>query len=424
MMAEGSGPGGPASGSFSEISELPPLKEVYVSPPVAPAVEAPEISEPLPRVDLRKSQPDKSSVQVREAAQKAVTEIRKTPPKLYLSAMAVAIVLIAAVLAGITIRNYFEDRVQSDSDSTMPAVNPAPADLPQTAKTTPPVTPPSAPSRPELAQSESAQPEAAPPEEPVATPPKSSRGQRKTRSRPVPAVLTAQLSVSSNPVGAQISFDGSPLCQTPCTLTGIAPGQHVVAASKSGYGHESRTIAISSGAKSSLTIDLNQLGAKLLVASTPAGAVILIDGKDSGKLTPAQFSLEKPGTHTVALRRYGYLEESSSVNAEAGQTSNVNLVLKPLGNTDEIRSAGGKLKKVFGRGNTSSMGIVSIKTQPKGAQIMVNNRVLDKTAPFDFYLNSGTYVIDITMSGYKSVHRVINVEQQERVSIEEALSPQ
>jgi hypothetical protein len=420
MMAEGPGPGGPASGSFSEISELPPLKEIYVSP-VAAAVEAPEISEPLPRVDLKKSQPDKSRAQVREAAQKAVTEIRKTPPKLYLSAMAVAIVLIASIVAGITIRNYFEDRVESGSDSTTPAVSPAPADSLQTAKTTPPVTPPPAPPRAELAQPEAAPPKA---EEPAATPAKPSRGQRRAKSRAVPAVVTAQLSVSSNPVGAQIAFDGSTLCQTPCTLTGIAPGQHVVAASKSGYGHESRTIAISSGAKSSLTIDLNQLGAKLLVASTPAGAVILIDGKDSGKLTPAQFSLEKPGTHTVALQRYGYLEETSSINAEAGQTSNVNLVLKPLGSTDEIRSAGGKFKKVFGRGNASSMGIVSIKTQPKGAQIMVNNRVLDKTAPFDFYLNSGTYVIDITMSGYKSVHRVINVEQQERVSIEEALSPQ
>ncbi len=70
------------------------------------------------------------------------------------------------------------------------------------------------------------------------------------------------------------------------------------------------------------------------------------------------------------------------------------------------------------------MGVVSIKTQPKGAQIMVNNRVLDKTSPFDFYLNPGTYVIDVTMSGYRSVHRVINVEEGEKVAIEETLLPQ
>jgi hypothetical protein len=103
----------------------------------------------------------------------------------------------------------------------------------------------------------------------------------------------------------------------------------------------------------------------------------------------------------------------------------LNLALKPLGNTDEIRAAGGKFKKVFGRGgDDANAGIVSVKTQPKGAQIMVNNRVLDKTAPFDFYLNPGTYVIDISLSGYRGVHRVVNVESKERVAIEETLIPQ
>jgi hypothetical protein len=149
-----------------------------------------------------------------------------------------------------------------------------------------------------------------------------------------------------------------------------------------------------------------------------------MDGKDTGKLTPSQLTLERPGTHTIIVRRYGFLDESSSINVEAGQSSNLNLALKPLGSTDEIRAAGGKFKKVFGHGEDSSMGIVSVKTQPKGAQIMVNNRALDKTAPFDFYLNPGTYVLDINMSGYRGVHRVISVESKEHVAIEETLVPE
>jgi len=55
---------------------------------------------------------------------------------------------------------------------------------------------------------------------------------------------------------------------------------------------------------------------------------------------------------------------------------------------------------------------------------MVNGRVLDKTAPYDFYLNPGTYVIDITLAGHRTLHRVINVEEGEKVAIEESLSPQ
>ena len=241
-----------------------------------------------------------------------------------------------------------------------------------------------------------------------------------------PAVAGAELTITSTPTGAQIAFDGASLCETPCTLTGIAPGQHTVTAAKGGYSSEARTIAMASGQNSTIAMQLGSLSARLSVASTPAGAVILLDGKDSGKLTPAVLTLEKPGAHLIAVRRYGYLEESASVNTEAGQTSNISLNLKALGNTDDIRPAGGKFLKVFGKGGSGSseMGIVSVKTQPKGAQITVNNRVLDKTAPFDFYLNPGTYVIDITMSGYKRVHRVINVAQQEKVAMEVTLSPE
>ena len=237
-------------------------------------------------------------------------------------------------------------------------------------------------------------------------------------------MVPAQISVNSIPEGAEVSFDGSTLCQTPCTLTGIAPGQHSISATKAGFATASRTVSLQSGGSTTVALQLSQLTAILSIASNPAGAAIVIDGKDSGKLTPSQIILDKPGKHAVTLKRYGYLEGSSSVNVELGQTSNLNLELTHLGNTEEIRAAGGKFKKVFGRGDASGLGIVSVKTQPKGAQIMVNNRVLDKTAPFDFYLNPGTYVIDITMSGYRSLHRVVNIQEGEKLAIEESLIPE
>jgi hypothetical protein len=234
----------------------------------------------------------------------------------------------------------------------------------------------------------------------------------------------ADLTVTSNPAGAEITFDGSALCQSPCTLTDIAPGQHTVTAAKNGYSSASRTISLKAGANSSVSLALNSLAPTISVKSTPAGAEIVIDGQDTGKLTPMQFTVSKPGSHTVVVRRSGYLEASSTINAQLGQTTAVNLTLTQLGQTDDIRSAGGKFKKLLNRGESASMGIVSIKTQPKGAQIMVNGRVLDKTSPFDFYLNPGTYVIDVSMSGYRSLHKVVNVEEGEKVQIEESLLPQ
>lgn len=402
--------------SFSELEELPPLKEAFV-PSISPEP-VPEEVPPMPPPVPGKKVAEKQSIPVREVAQRAVAELRKTPPKLYMYGVGGAVLLVAIVLGAIAMHTYLEDHDGGGSNAAAPPVQTAPA------KNTPPLAVPNP--APPQSQAEITPPPAQP--EPTLTveeqPQTSETGRRgRPRTRAAGPVL-AQLTVSSVPAGAQITFDGSPLCQSPCTLTDIAPGQHVVAATKAGFASQSRTIHLRAGT-SSVALQLNAVAmTTLMISSTPAGGAIVIDGRDTGRLTPTLFSFDKAGVHTVVVKRSGYLEETSTVNVQSGQTANVNVPLKRLGETEDIRGAGGKFKKVFGRGESASMGIVSVKTQPKGAQIMVNNRALDKTAPFDFYLNPGTYEINITMSGYRTLHRVINVEQGEKVAIEETLSPQ
>jgi hypothetical protein len=97
--------------------------------------------------------------------------------------------------------------------------------------------------------------------------------------------------------------------------------------------------------------------------------------------------------------------------------------LRPLGNVDGIRTVG-KMKKLFGGKETQSMGTVSIKTQPKGAQIAVNQHMLDKDSPVDFMLDPGNYIVDITMSGYAPIHKVITVDRGAKTVIDEALQHQ
>ena len=399
--------------SFSDVSELPPLREVRVAQPPPTEDQPSEVEpEPAPAVFVSKAEPEKPKVQVRDVAKKAVNQIRQTPPKLYMYAIGGAVALIGFIVAGITFYNYFEDR-DSGSSSAAYQAQPAPA---------PAVKPVQAPA-PQPSTEASAEQQAASEDSQETTSPVTDRKERR-KSRPAPAVVPAQLIVSSSPEGAEISFDGSVLCQAPCTLTGIAPGSHLLSASKAGFSSANRMLSVQSGESASVSLQLAQLTAILTVSSTPAGAAIVIDGKDSGKLTPSQITLDKPGTHAVTVRRYGFLDANNSVNIELGQTSSLNFELTHLGNTDDIRAASGKFKKVFSRAELSGMGIVSVKTQPKGAQIMVNNRVLDKTAPFDFYLNPGTYVIDVTMSGYKPLHRVITIQEGEKLAIEESLIPE
>jgi len=418
MMAEPDEAGAAvAKASFSDLAELPPLKEAFV-PSISPEPATEDLPPMLPPLPGKKVV-EKQSIPVREVAQKAIAELRKTPPKLYLYGAGAAALLIVIIVSAMAMHNYLADH---DGDTSGAAVAPA--------KTAPPkqVTPPPVA---ETQAPPQTQPEITPPPtqpEPTLTveeQPQTPQPNRRGRTKPQAAApVLAQVTVSSVPPGAQITFDGSPLCQSPCTLTDIAPGQHVVAATKAGFNSQSRTVHLKAGT-STVALQLNAVAATtLMVSSTPTGGAIVIDGRDTGRLTPTLFSFDRPGAHTVVVKRSGYLEETSTVNVQSGQAANANVTLKRLGETEDIRSAGGKFKKVFGRGESASMGIVSVKTQPKGAQIMVNNRTLDKTAPFDFYLNPGTYEINISMSGYRTLHRVINVEQGEKVAIEESLTPQ
>jgi hypothetical protein len=250
------------------------------------------------------------------------------------------------------------------------------------------------------------------------------KGQPKPAPAAVPVVVPGEALIDSTPEGAQFQMDGKsdPSWVTPFSVTGLGPGKHIVSASKSGYASEVRSVDVVSGAKSSLVFRLAPINALVVVSSTPPGADISLDGRTTGRVTPSQFAVEK-GSHTVVLRKQGFLDETTTADLGPGQNFQYAPVLKALGNTEAIQTVG-KFKKLFGKASgdsTAGMGTVSIHTQPKGAQVVINQRVLDKMSPVDVMMGPGNYVVDITLTGFKPVHKVVNVEKGGKVAIDEIL---
>jgi hypothetical protein len=356
-------------------------------------------------------------VQPREVAKKAVAEIKKTPPKLFMVSIAAAVGIIVLIVAAIAWHIHSEN-----ADDDAPNQPPAPAA--------------SAPAQSNGNANQSTEANAnnqtalqvAPEPVTVAPPavsvqPKYNNNKKKTKPKPVaPAIVPGQLNVNSTPAGAQIQIDGQndPSWVTPFNIAGLNPGQHTLTIVKPGYATDTRSIEVASGSRSFVSVQLAQLAATVSVTSEPAGAAIWMDGKDTGRVTPAQISVDKPGNHNFAFKKQGYLDETSSANLQVGQTFHLSPSLKSLGNTDDIK-IGGKFKKLFGGSDTAGMGAVSIKTSPKGAQVAINNRILDKNSPVELYLDPGNYALDITLSGFKSIHRVITVEKNGKVAIDESL---
>ena len=344
----------------------------------------------------------------------AVQEIRKTPPKLFLYSIGAAVVIILVVIAMIASHIHREN---ADEDGR---VVPAASSSGQAAEAAPEVSPQSGSGQRQVAAQEASGNK----QTAITIKPKYLARKPVKAVAPVAVIVPGQLTVNTSPAGAQISVDGhgEPNWITPYDLTGLAPGHHTVTLSKAGFVAETRSVEVASHSRASLLLQLAPLQAVVLVAAEPAGAQILLDGRDTGRVTPSQLSVDKPGNHTIVIKKQGYLEESTTVNLVAGQSFRYAPSLRLLGSTDEIKTTG-KLKKLFG-GAPDGMGAVSVKTQPKGAQIAVNRRILDKNSPAEFYLNPGTYVIDITMTGYKSAQRVVNLEKGAKLAIDESLERQ
>jgi serine/threonine protein kinase len=412
--------------SFSELEELPPLQETASAPPI------PEIAEPpLPAVQNYSRKEEKPRIQPREVAQRAAKQIATVPPRLILYSILGAVGLILVLAFAVF------SHVRSEDDGATAAPQPTKAARPTSTSTSAPASSQpaqqNAAATPQIAAQTAAQIDRPAPPVTEAQPELTVRQVEKRRSNtrrapappPVPVVVSGEALIDSSPQGALFQVDGKadPSWVTPFNVTDLTPGKHIISASKTGYSSEIRSVDVSAGGKSSLLFHLSPVNALIVVNSSPAGASIIIDGRPTGRVTPAQFAVEK-GNHTVLLRKEGYLEETVTADLGPAQNFQYAPVLKALGNTEDMRTV--SKFNLFGRGGDSAAakGSIIVRTQPRGAQVAINQRMLDKTSPVAVVVGPGNFIVDITLTGFKPIHKVVNVSKGDKTAIVETLEPQ
>jgi serine/threonine-protein kinase len=415
MMAEGPSEGSSRT-SFSEMTELPPLKENYFPAPTpTPAASQPEEGVPTYSTVLKNSveAEEKPKIQPREVAQKAIKELKGVPPKLMLYSIGGAVALILAIGIGVMI---YIHGLGSDDDAGARRAAPAVQETQPEAQPAPrKAAPAPVQTQPEAETSEPVEKSAAPTK---------AHAPKKKAAAVAPTIIPGQMSVDSAPQGAQIQINGKsdPSWVTPFSMVDLQPGQYSITVSKAGYVTDTRTLDVTSGGRANASIHLLPLTSTLIVKSDPAGANIYVDGHDVGAKTPAQVSVAK-GEHVVLVRMSGYLDETMNAQFTLGQTFNFAPTLRALGNVDSIKTVG-KMSKLFGGKGDPGQATVSIHTQPKGAQVAINKHMIEKNSPVDVAIDPGNYEIDITLSGYAPVHKVITADKKGKLVIDEVLQPQ
>lgn len=208
--------------------------------------------------------------------------------------------------------------------------------------------------------------------------------------------LPGEVVLATTPeAGAEVLVDGEPIGTTPLTAQ-IRPGRHRIEFRAERYLSELRNLDVEGGGvRQELAVELTPNWAPVEIATTPAGATVLVDGEPAGT-TPATLEIEA-GEHEIEVRLAGYNAWQNKIDVTANQP----LVLPPVA-------------------LTQADGRIELASTPSEAAVSVDGEFRGRT-PLTLRLRPGrTHRITLTKPGYETVTRELSVEADSgrRVAVE------
>jgi len=198
----------------------------------------------------------------------------------------------------------------------------------------------------------------------------------------------AEAMVVTEPTDATVTIDGRTAGKgSPVTIRNIAPDEeHTISVSKRGYHTDSRRVVLEEGEFSSIAVKLKRSAAPtadMEIVSTPPGAVVFLDDKETPHRTPATLpTIEAGKKHTVGLFLSGYKFWTRKVRFKEGQSKSFDVTL------------------------TKSYGSVLVDSEPKGALVIIDGAPTGTTPLTKEELDPDrVYVIQIWHEGYRTERR-------------------
>ena len=140
----------------------------------------------------------------------------------------------------------------------------------------------------------------------------------------------ATLLVDSEPRGAAIVIDGQLRGVAPLTVAGLEPGRsYVIHSALTGH-HDDEQLVTAVPGESRVRLRNPASPTTVRVESEPPEAHLLVDGVDSGKITPAELNLTTGKIAALTLTKAGYRDERLDVTGPEPSERRVYSVRLPL----------------------------------------------------------------------------------------------
>ncbi|HJL19166.1 MAG TPA: serine/threonine-protein kinase [Sandaracinaceae bacterium LLY-WYZ-13_1] len=230
-----------------------------------------------------------------------------------------------------------------------------------------------------------------------------------TRPPPEPSTPTGPgvIAIESTPPGAAIWIDGDRRGErTPAELTELPVGAaYSVKLTHEGYAPHTERVALTEEeprAQVDATLERPTASdfAVLNVRTVPAGARVLLDGRDTGETTPATIPEITPGErHTLALTLDGYVTRNETVSLERGAAQDLSFELErtPLGPGESI---------------------IRIVTEPENARVRFDGEWHESGSPYEFRVPTRRYEITVAKTGFRTEEREVALTSGEASELE------
>ncbi|MCA9664600.1 MAG: PEGA domain-containing protein [Myxococcales bacterium] len=195
----------------------------------------------------------------------------------------------------------------------------------------------------------------------------------------VRAPAVGDLVITTTPPGAVVYVSGARRGKASPSLKikGLAAERaYSIAARLAGYESAREVVTVKANQSQSVALELRAKSGSLQVSSTPTGAAIKLDGRSTGKTTPALLpGLAPARDYRLTLHLHGHADSTQTVRVEPGQVLAVHSPLAVDGG--------------FAR--------VSLRSTPSGARLFINNVDTGKRTPLGGHaLPSGqTYLLQL-----------------------------
>jgi serine/threonine protein kinase len=176
----------------------------------------------------------------------------------------------------------------------------------------------------------------------------------------------AVLLVDSNVKGAIIDLDENTMnhkrCNTPCKFDKLLQGIHNLKIRKFGYITKQQTVSLIAGEPTSKLIKLSKIGelkTYITIKSSPSGAKIFINDKQTKEVTPAVVKIPVGVDLTIRVEEKGFFP-SERILGKVKEDSNkeISLILKP-----RSRAAKNKVRKMKKRSSVVKKSVVIYKRE-------------------------------------------------------------